>query len=626
MNGGESREREQPSPALSGGQKAVLGAVYLLICLALWAGNLQIRPAGSAALFLGAFSLLAFLNLLRAASLERLRPYLRGRRAVFLALICLYASFASFGYRLFLSGDFVSITPGGVMTLLMGALWFFPVLTLLLTALEWIGGRVLARSGGPRPGAGRVWALASLVFLLCLCVGLAAFYPGAFPHDVVIQIADARQGVYNDWHPVLHTLYFRLLLSLWDEPGFFTFVQLLLLSLLAGRAAVIPYRCGARLSAVLAGTAVFALLPNQILVNISPVKDCLFTYALLWVTLLLTDLALDLAVLRKPGYLIQLTLGLFFVRMLRHNGVVPLLFVCAFLLILTIRRWKTVRLRAAACAAAALVLIAVVRGPVFSALGVVPNSVSPYETMFYALGSCVNKQLPLSENTTALLETVMPLEDWAAYYNRFQGHDQYLWGRENGSMDLSRITAREAFACYLEALRRYPGVVLKDRLDGANILWDVTQPAESFNLKYFDYVEINEAAGFTAEKYGAGDYYYNRNPVSQFYRELAHLAMPGEDEADQLHDIFLWRTGAYLLFFLLLALYWGRHGLKRLWWASLPLAGNTAGLALCLYHQSFRYVYYVQILTVVLALATFLLQKQQAVQTKEKEEERKIER
>ena len=42
----------------------------------------------------------------------------------------------------------------------------------------------------------------------------------------------------------------------------------------------------------------------------------------------------------------------------------------------------------------------------------------------------------------------------------------------------------------------------------------------------------------------------------------------------------------------------------RLWWAALPMLANAAGSMLVLYHQSFRYVYFVQVSVLALLYIT----------------------
>lgn len=155
---------------------------------------------------------------------------------------------------------------------------------------------------------------------------------------------------------------------------------------------------------------------------------------------------------------------------------------------------------------------------------------------------------------------------------------------------------------YFDALIRYPDVVIKDRLDGTNIMWDIKQPSEAFNLKalteiyYFDYTE-NYFNLSRLEKTEWGSY-QNNSTVARWYRGTTSKS------TDNVLDMLLWRSGAYLILLLVLTLYWHKNGMNSMHIAALPLWGNIAASALVLYHQSFRYVYFIQVLTMALLFMT----------------------
>ena len=173
--------------------------------------------------------------------------------------------------------------------------------------------------------------------------------------------------------------------------------------------------------------------------------------------------------------------------------------------------------------------------------------------------------------------------------------DSYYWGRPAGSepYKISDITARDAFTVYLEALRKYPDVVIKDRLDGTDILWDVVQPPDSFNAKSFNFVYTfseNTLPLDTSRLDRLDDSSYIKTAVpAKAYYSAANTPI------NSAADMLLWRTGAYLITFWVLLLFWSKNRMGRLWWAALPMLANAAGSMLVLYHQSFRYVYFVQV-------------------------------
>ncbi len=103
-----------------------------------------------------------------------------------------------------------------------------------------------------------------------------------------------------------------------------------------------------------------------------------------------------------------LALDIFLVSLLRHNGAAPAAAMIVLCIVLTVRRYEQVKLRALTAAVLAAVSFGVFKGPVMTALNVAPVSLSPFTTLFCAVGSCVNKDLPLSEEADAILEKALP--------------------------------------------------------------------------------------------------------------------------------------------------------------------------------------------------------------------------
>ena len=260
---------------------------------------------------------------------------------------------------------------------------------------------------------------------------------------------------------------------------------------------------------------------------------------------------------------------------------------------------------ALACALVPVLLLAGFKGPVYRLLKVEPNEASIYTTMFCGVAACLHQGKTLSNGAMEDLQRAMTLEEWRAYYSRFEGHDRYLYALPNG-MNLTQFTAGEAFSIYLEALARYPDIVIKDRLDGMNLLWDVTQPDESYNTDYSDHAFIESDIGLLVPGAEEGEAYRNPALIARAYRWAASFTFPGEALTGQLHNMLLWRSGAWLILLCVLVLYWLRRHLASLWLCAAPLLGNLLAMVLVLYHQSFRYVYFVQPLTLCLLLLTVL--------------------
>lgn len=315
----------------------------------------------------------------------------------------------------------------------------------------------------------------------------------------------------------------------------------------------------------------------------------------------------------KASFYVCLCVDIFLVFTLRHNGIIPAAFMILACVILTIRYFKRIRYYAVVAVVASLVSLVIYKGPVMAALDVQPNNVSPYTTMLCAVGSCINKNLPLSDESASIMQEVLPLEDWANYYSRYLGHDLYIWGRPEGSVayDTSSITAKKAFRVYFEALIKYPDVIIKDRLDGMDIMWDITQPQDGFNARTFFFINARppqemdlpiDVTDWTRLEDGT---YYKYTPLAVKY----YLA--SQVPAGSLQDFLIWRTGPYLVMFLVLLLFWAKHNMVEYLLVAAPLVGNIFVSMLLVYHQSFRYVWFVQILVLMLVFFTIIQAKEQ---------------
>ena len=521
-------------------------------------------------------------------------------------MIAVYASLVSFAQRFFLNGNTrMHFSLPGLFYVLSGILWFIPVVWLLLFALERLSSlpRTLPKAGSRK----RALCVLLAALVLCQIFVLWAEWPGGFALDSVYQYRQAMGELpLSDDHPVLDTLLMRAVLTIIPHPAALTAVQLLLFSLVLCAFLMMGYDRGVPLPLLVILGCFFELMPNQALSWTNVLKDFPFTLALLWGTYLLLQLALDTPRSRKWPFYVCLALDIFLVSLLRHNGAAPAAAMVLLCIVLTVRRYEQVKLRALAAAMLAAVSFGVFKGPVMAALDVTPVSLSPFTTLFCAVGSCVNKDLPLSEEADAILEKALPLENWRDYYARYYGHDFYYYQRPEGSVPYTptAVTASEIFRVYGEALRKYPDVVLKDRLDGCDILWDVTEPEDSFNAKSFCLVYDRD---WMEQFVDMADYYDADDGVLRDYRQnfftKAYLRLTGTPRSSVL-DILLWRTGAYLIAFWVLPLFWRRNGMQRFRWAAVPFLGNLIISVLYVYHQSFRYVYFVQVCVLALLFAT----------------------
>lgn len=527
---------------------------------------------------------------------------------IYLAIISLYASFATFGQRFFLNGNTrMHFSAEGTYYCILGTIWYLPILVCFLLGLEWFSSKRAPRHAAACLRRKRFFQLFACLMAVQAVI-LVIFWPGFFPEDAMNQLRAALGLVpYNDWHPVLNSLLQKAILLVFQHPGAIVAVQMVLFVWLFTAFLMIGWDYGIHFAPLAVFGSLFLLLPNQALSFSNAMKDYAFTLSLLWGTFLILQLVMKTPWSSKRSFYLCLVLDLFLMACLRHNGMLPMGAMIALCMVLALKKENLQWRKAAAACAAALLAVMVFKGPVYTALNVIPNTQSPFTSMLCAVGSYINKDLPLSEEAQEIMETVIPLEDWRDYYSRFEGHDTYYWGRPAGSAEYStaQIDASKAFRVYLEALFKAPDVVIKDRLDGMDILWDVVQPDDSFNGNAFHYTYFFDDLDVRLSKEGMatenGFKYVSQSPLLQPYFSTTYWSH------HSLADSLIWRTGLYLIAFLVLILYWVQNKMGKVWYAAMPMLGNLAGSILILYHQSFRYVYFVQLGVLAMLFVTIAL-------------------
>lgn len=576
--------------------------------------NQRIKPTRLTQTFLIVLTAIAIYVLNSKQAWSILEKYKSRSGYAAVIAISIYASLASFGQRFFLNGNTrIHGSWQGALYCASGVLWFIPIIWIMLYVIEWLASKNYVQVNK----YGRIKAKWILFAILAGCqLMVAAFmWPGGFPADAIDQLNQAVGArVLNDWHPVLHTLIERVIICIFHSAGAIVAVQMIIFAWIMAAFLMIGYDRGIRLSALCLVGVVLEFLPTQVLSGSNALKDFPYTLALLWGVYLLYQIGFISARTASVRTYLYLALDLFLIMTLRHNGLVPFAFIAITLIIIAARYHKSIGMKAIASVALSVILVTLYKGPLFQLLHVGKNTVSPYTTMLCAVGSCINKGLPLSNEADEIMVKAMPLKDWADYYNRFTGHDDYVWGRPEGSVpyDTSQISGKEAFQVYFEALKKYPDVVIKDRMDGMDLMWDVVQPEDSFNAISFDFINpVNdEIASLFNEKMDLsnGAQLYEKNWIVKIYHHTMDTPING------IADILLWRPGAYLIALFVLILYWWKNHKNRLWWAAMPIVGNIAGSVLVLYHQSFRYVYFIQLGVIALVFLTITLPKKQCME------------
>ena len=544
------------------------------------------------------------------STLKCMRKYFSGFTWCALVLLSFYATFACVGYSLFLTGTYMHGDIQSVALFLVFSIWMFGVILCVLMILEkiaqWNG---IKRKEYLPDKWGCIkdrYIIMGVLFLIWEII-LVSYFPGNFSPD---SIAMWRQAVgleeITTHHSALLIIIVRFLTNMIKSPFGVMTVQVFVAAWVISYIIVQLKNCFKHRYPIIIVTILFAIIPSNYKMITTFWKDIPFTLSLVALSGLLYDISKnpDKFWSRKINFFAMI-FAIIGVSEFRHNGLFVVLITLMYLVYLTLKNRKTC-FRYLSMLLAVVSIISIVHGPIYSIFNVTTSARTskPYITMFAALGSAVNKQKDFSEETTELLFSIMEKDEWVEYYNPFN-IDSYRWNPEiESNMDISWVNAKDAFTCYMEGLIKYPDIIIKDRLDGANIIWDVSQPKEAFNERYLKGVWVPN--GVEPEVLGlqytdeAQRTYQPSNLLTRWLDFLCDVA------SNKILDSLIYRSGIYLIFFFILAIFNLANRNKYFMVASIPLFWNTVALMLLTAHQSFRYVWYIPVCVFALSIFTFV--------------------
>ena len=292
----------------------------------------------------------------------------------------------------------------------------------------------------------------------------------------------------------------------------------------------------------------------------------------------------------------------------RHNGIGPLVFIIILLITYSIilKNYKPISI-----IIISLIVIKLITGPVFSYFKVDKGDRKEKDSTFVntvirSTGSLVYKGKTVKKEYLDIVETNLSKELLIKYYDPFNG-DTYGFTKEvidylKENSDKPVITTKNVLEIYLWELLHYPNIIIKERLDASSLFWTVFMPDGSFNHKYADgiYFPENLDGEIVGVKLNDNNYYSNQNIVVKGLRLINKIV-----EKVKIFDSIVWRSGLSLILITILSyiVIINKNTINLL--SLLPMLGNMGTWILLMSHQSFRYVWYINIILFLFILISF---------------------
>lgn len=529
-----------------------------------------------------------------------MKKYYIGKNRLVLFLVSLYTSFSCIGYSLFLSGEYIQASIYSIALFAIFTLWIILAILCMLAILEMFFERVKGYNHD-------LFTYKNNYFLdrymICFAlffiweIILILYFPGNFsPDSIDMWIQALGHGNVTTHHSALLVLITKLLINILKTPFGVMSFQVFVAAWVISFVIVQTRACFRSKYPTIICAILFAFIPSNYKMITTFWKDIPFTLCLVALTCFLYKISErpDVFLASKTAR-IAMIVSIIGIGEFRHNGILVVIFTLIYLTYLSLKHRKAF-FRYFSIVLITVGSIAMLHGPVYNMFNVVTSARTskPYVTMFAALGSALNKEKGFSEKSEKILFSIMKKDEWIEYYDPFN-IDSYRWNPEiESGMDISWVSTKEAFSCYMEGLIKYPDIIIKDRLDGSNIIWDVAQPQEAYNQRYCEGIWFPN--GINPEILGLK--YTNKEektyqPSNKWANWLNYIA--SGVTKNKILDSLIYRSGIYLIVFFVLLLFCICNRNIHFIIASIPLLGNTMALMLLTAHQSYRYVWYIPV-------------------------------
>ncbi|THU33525.1 hypothetical protein FAM09_25595 [Niastella caeni] len=534
---------------------------------------------GKDKLLLLALSICSYYLMKTPRAIDYLNSYTKTEKVI-IFVITIYAGFAFIGYRLFLSEFPVSHIISKTTYFLLYCFWLLFIAFTFLYLTELCKRKATELSNVKKTlthrSSFKIYITFLGIILACWLIYFIAFFPAVMSSDSLGQWEQATgMSKYNDWHPVFHTLFNKFFITIYKSPATIAFAQILFMAMVASGFFLFLYQKGVPLKWLLWSALLFALIPANGIMSVTLWKDVPFTAAMLWLTLVLAKIATDNSYFDRKTAYAELIPALVATALFRHNGLIVYILVVAVLLVYFFRTKKASII---VCIAVSVGLIGFYKVYISDPARVEPNpSAIKLMAPVHGIAAVRYYNGELAKETVQAMDRIIPDSIWLSHYRPCSA-DEYLFQTKRPFVqNLSALSTSKALLLYGNTLVHNPYLVIRDRLAGTDVLWDVYHHEYAYNARYNTELESNNS-GLSAKD----------NKLKQALKSFLEFTVSNA-------DILIWRSGFYNILLLLLLVCFLKQR-KKYFLIFIPLIGCNLSLAISMTFQAFRYVYYIPML------------------------------
>lgn len=491
-----------------------------------------------------------------------MQPYFTIKSKLLLGLCNLYATFAIIGHFLFISGDNVIINLERIIIFMIGFILLYPQMISLIYFLKIIKNKVnIDEKIEERKSLKKVKIQCFLIMLIPLLIISLGYFPGSMTPDGLDQWAQAIGSIpIQNAHPAIHTLFLRICSKIAETPYTVVITQIVIFVLLWTSLFGFLYEKGMSSKAIYIVALLITCMPNNYIMLCLISKNILYTFIILWNMYLLIKLIDNNENFFCWKQIIKFSIALALLNTVRHNGFLGTYVIWFVLIMWGIYNRKTLKYKPFLIVGFSWLIILGINGPLYRYLdvqgiekGVISNIKVP---LLAPAGMFILADEDIPDEGMKIVEKVGSIEEWKENYNPYNG-DKLSFG--NLRDNILECSQEEAFQLYFILLKSNPLLVIKDRLNAIDILWNVIQPTDSY-IRYNAYnsryvigiwsssVLIDKIPDILKEEIRKENSSYSKE------NKLTTLGNIGIkfSEKNQLLDALFWRNGIYLILGILL--------------------------------------------------------------------------
>lgn len=516
-------------------------------------------------------------------------------------MICaFYMAFAFCGQYLFISGDGLDVNVAKAITLILGCVIIYPLVYTIVYILRKLGANALVKNNRKQSDELKIILISFASMFLILLFFAMGYYPGNMTSDGVDQWAQALGRIQlNDAHPVIHTLFLRLCSKLGKTPFSVVVVQIALFSGIWSKIFAFLYGRGLKKRIIYFITVVIACMPNNYLMISLISKNVLYAILVLWSTYLLARMICEGKNFFQWFRVVEFSIVLALIYTVRHNGFLSVYAIYVMILVWMIFKYKKVSIKPLAVIGLSVLLIFGIKGPLYKMYGIssTTNVMSVQGSLLTPVGAFYLADKDIPNSIKSKVDAIGTKEQWLANYNPYNG-DKFGWGELRSN--ILNTSTKDGLHIFFTLLAEEPLLVIKDRLNGLDLMWNILEPQQSFE-KYGAY-SARYAVGIwpppslvnilpdllnPSDMSASGEAYFREN----FITNISNNNTNGSLRYQWIESV-IWRNGIYLVLVLVI---FSMNLVEKKNWDSVIMISSIATLvtlALVISLQIYQYYWF----------------------------------